>query len=559
MKWFSNLSTRAKLFVSFGVMFGFQVILIAMAFTTMAALQRAQQETQRSQKTLVEKHFANVEDNLIFRRNQHAARADLLLMMSSPNRAQKDVQLNNIKKAIEENDTIIQNLLKRNQDDSATLSKIKEMVALRDIFNQTRDRQVIPLIYGGKIAQAQQISLGIQQQRFDKMRELGVALGKDATDKAQAAVAESEQQTAQAAQRAKQTVQIFLMVGGFSLLVGVLMAGFLGRIIANPLAEITGAAEKIALGDLSVTITTLQRHDEVGVLSQTFHRMLGGLRDVNLALAEAVNVLSSSASEISASTSQLAASATETASAVTETTATVEEIRQTAQVASEKARFVSENAQTAARISQGGKKATLETSEGMARIREQMDSIGQSMMRLSEQSAAIGEIIAVVDDLAQQSNLLAVNAAIEAAKAGEGGKGFAVVAQEVKSLADQSKQATTHVRSILSDIQKATGAAVMVTEQGSKAVEIGVFKSEQAGESIQTLAENVDAAAQSAMQIAASSQQQLVGMDQMTLAMESIKQASMQNVDGARQLEEAARNVSDLGQKLKQLVEQYKM
>src|SRR4028119_1286641 len=107
----------------------------------------------------------------------------------------------------------------------------------------------------------------------------------------------------------------------------------------------------------------------------------------------------------------------------------------------------------------------------MQRIREQMEAIGESMMRLSEQSQAIGAIIATVDDLAQQSNLLAVNAAIEAAKAGEQGKGFAVVAQEVKSLADQSKQATTQVRTILNDIQKATGAAVMATEQGSKAVE----------------------------------------------------------------------------------------
>ena len=97
------------------------------------------------------------------------------------------------------------------------------------------------------------------------------------------------------------------------------------------------------------------------------------------------------------------------------------------------------------------------------RIREQMEAIAESMVRLSEQGQAIGQIIATVEDLAAQSNLLAVNASIEAAKAGEHGKGFGVVAQEVKSLAEQSKQATNQVRTILSDIQKATTAAVMAT------------------------------------------------------------------------------------------------
>jgi len=187
----------------------------------------------------------------------------------------------------------------------------------------------------------------------------------------------------------------------------------------------------------------------------------------------------------------------------------------------------------------------------------QMEAIAESMMRLSEQSQTIGQIIATVEDLAAQSNLLAVNAAIEAAKAGEHGKGFGVVAQEVKSLAEQSRQATDRVRTILSDIQKATTAAVMATEQGGKAVEAGGRQTETAGESIAALASSVTEAAQAATQIAASSQQQLIGMDQVAGAMENIKQASTQNVASAKQLETAARNLDDLGRRLKQLVESY--
>ncbi|MFA7065126.1 MAG: methyl-accepting chemotaxis protein, partial [Bacilli bacterium] len=180
-------------------------------------------------------------------------------------------------------------------------------------------------------------------------------------------------------------------------------------------------------------------------------------------------------------------------------------------------------------------------------------------IKLSEQTQNIGTIIDAVKDLADQSNLLSVNAAIEAAKAGEYGKGFAVVAQEVKALADQSKNATEQVKIILHDVQKATSAAVMATERGSKAVETGVQLSSQAGESIRLLSKNVTTSAHAVTQIAASSQQQQVGMDQLVLAMSNIKDATQQNVDGARQLEGAMQTLNELGQQLRILSERFKV
>ncbi|KVW94802.1 methyl-accepting chemotaxis protein [Thiobacillus denitrificans] len=277
-------------------------------------------------------------------------------------------------------------------------------------------------------------------------------------------------------------------------------------------------------------------------------------RAITRQLRESIAQIASSSSEILATTSQVASGAAETATAVSETTATVEEVKQTAQLASQKARFVSDSAQKASQVSQRGSKSVEEAIQGMNRIQEQMESIAESIVRLSEQSQAIGEIIATVNDLAEQSNLLAVNAAIEAAKAGEQGKGFAVVAQEVKSLAEQSKQATGQVRTLLGDIQKATSAAVLATEQGNKAVEAGVRQTGETGEAIRLLAESINEAAQAATQIAASSQQQMVGMDQVAQAMENIKQASVQNVAGTRQAEVAAQGLHELGQKLGDLI-----
>lgn len=273
-------------------------------------------------------------------------------------------------------------------------------------------------------------------------------------------------------------------------------------------------------------------------------------RGITRQLQESAGLLSSSAAEILATTSQLAAGATETNTAVSETTTTVEEVKQTAHLVSEKARQVLDSARKAAEASQSGEQSVDDAIEGMRHIQTQMEAIAESIVQLSEQSQSIGEIILVVSNLAEQSNLLAVNAAIEATRAGEQGKGFVVVAQEVKSLANQSKQATNQVRAILADIQKATGSAVLATEQGNKAVDYGVKQSTDAGEVIRLLSASIAEASDAATQIAASSHQQMVGMDQVATAMENINQASSQNAAGAKQAEGAAQSLHDLGRKL---------
>ncbi|MDD5307815.1 MAG: methyl-accepting chemotaxis protein [Deltaproteobacteria bacterium] len=328
--------------------------------------------------------------------------------------------------------------------------------------------------------------------------------------------------------------------------------------VIGPLNVAANIVDRVAKDDIPRPIADKYNGD-FDVLKNNLNKMIDNLRNLNKELQSGFGVLATSSSEILATVSQVAASASETATAVSETSTTAEEVKQTAHLSSQKAKLVQETAQKAAAVSETGRKAVIETLDGINGIREQMETIGESVVRLSEQGQAIGEIIATVNDLAEQSNLLAVNAAIEATRAGEYGKGFAVVAQEVKSLAEQSRQATTQVRTILMEVQKATSAAVMATEQGTKAVAAGVKQATDAGESIRALTGSVGEAAQAATQIAASSQQQLVGMDQIASAIANIRQATTQNMAGTKQLETSAQSLKELGGRLKILVERQRI
>lgn len=279
------------------------------------------------------------------------------------------------------------------------------------------------------------------------------------------------------------------------------------------------------------------------------------VRTVRKQLRAAATSITGSASQLLAISTQVAAGTAQTAASTNETTATVEEVKQTAVLAQDKASQVAESTQTAAQYASFGRTQVEESMLAFERIQNQMKVVTETVERLSEQTQTVGEIITTVSDLAEQSNLLSVNASIEAAKAGDQGKGFTVVAQEVKSLAEQSKQAVSQVRTILSEIKKAGSTAIQAAQQSHDTIEAGRGTVTNAREGTGILADAVAHVNDSVMQISASARQQLAGIEQISQAIGVINEAGNQSASGTRQVEKEAKQLQQLAFNLKRLAD----
>jgi methyl-accepting chemotaxis protein len=324
--------------------------------------------------------------------------------------------------------------------------------------------------------------------------------------------------------------------------------------------------EEVGEGNLSVRlsldgddVTQEQAGDPLIVLGHQLNDTTSRLQRMIARIRAAAGNLGTAAVEILSTTTQQVSSANQQSASVSQATATVDEMRTIADQLVSRAQAMAETAERTVQTSRAGQEMAEQAILGMEGIKARVDVIDGNILALSDRTNQIGKIIDTVNAISSQSNMLALNASVEAARAGEHGKGFAVVAEEVRTLAEQSRQATAQIKAILSDIQDATNKTAMATEEGKKGVEAGVGLVAQMDQAIEQLAVVIDESSQAAMQMVAGGQQQTTGMDQIAMVIQNINEATLQSLDSVRQTEQTVQQLNELANELNSAVEQYRL
>ena len=353
-------------------------------------------------------------------------------------------------------------------------------------------------------------------------------------------------------------IAVSLVVFAFGLLASFLI----GTLVVRPIVALTKLTEKIigvgGVTDLTQTIEVSSK-DEIGVLAGAFAEMVRKLRTIALSLQDSTRLLGDSVTDLNASTTEQSQTVTRQASALQETQITAQEIRQTSLVAAQKADEVLRMAERAEQISRSGEAAVQQSLGGLADIRTRVDEIAQKITQLNERTQQIGGITQTVKDLADQSNMLALNAAIEAVRSGEHGKGFGVVAREIRSLADQSIQATERVREILGDIRRAIDGAVQITEKGAQRIEAGLVQVKASGDNLGELSVIVRDNSGAVRQIAASVSQQNAGIGQIFQAVTELTKMMDDTVRRLDSTGKAALVLKDVSERISDVVKGFRV
>lgn len=330
--------------------------------------------------------------------------------------------------------------------------------------------------------------------------------------------------------------------------------------ILNSATHFRDHISKVAKGDLSQKLNGQDNENTVmNQLGKDLNMMTDSLAEMTKQITDTSHSMVTTIDEVRHSIDVQSSGANEQASSINEITSSLSEIEKSANQTMEKAKALGEVAHRTEEKSQLGFEAVEQSVKGMKTVRDKVQIIAQTILDLSRQTQQVGEITSVVNNLAQQSKMLALNASIEAAKAGEAGKGFAVVASEVKNLAEQSEQSTEQVQRILDEIRKATEKAVMVTEEGAKEVDIGKELIEKTGEIISSLNDVIREATIASQQIEAAITQEGIGIEQITVGMNEINQVTASFVESVRQTTEAIGYLDNIANNLKARVDIYKV
>ncbi|MFA6541774.1 MAG: methyl-accepting chemotaxis protein, partial [Bacteroidota bacterium] len=362
----------------------------------------------------------------------------------------------------------------------------------------------------------------------------------------------------------KRSIMILTFLAGFICVVIIVsvIRILVKKVIVNPIKEIAFQSEKVANGDLQTYETKeiekkLDDEDEIGKLARSYALMITSLRKLLFEVGDSTSAVSSASSQISSTTEEMAAAAQEQSSQTSEIASAMEEMSKSIVETDTNIRKVAIGAKDAHDDARKGGTVVEHSVKGMHTIAEVVTQSSKQMEILVNSSEKIGEIIEVIDDIADQTNLLALNAAIEAARAGEQGRGFAVVADEVRKLAERTTRATKEITVMIQKIQVDTRLAVTSMSKGTDEVRKGIELTEQAGRMLKSIVDNSQKVADMVDQIAAASEQQSSTAEQISKNVVAISTVTQESASGTQQIAQTSEDLNRLTENLQQLMAKF--
>jgi len=412
-------------------------------------------------------------------------------------------------------------------------------------------QKTLALIRDGKSEEAQTITRDEGKKLYDQANKVLIDMQEYNQKEADEGVAKAHLATASA----RIWVVTLLVLGLF---VGVSLGLMTSRAISRPIKKLGEDAEQIATGDLNVVVD-VSANDEVGHLAQSFEKMINNLREMIGTLSDSSSQISNAAGDMQISAGKMADGAENVAGqAITVATAS-EEMSATSGDIAQNCMLAAESAQRANGAAEEGGHVVEKSIAVMHRIAERVQASANTVDELGKRSDQIGSIISTIEDIADQTNLLALNAAIEAARAGEQGRGFAVVADEVRALAERTTKATREIGLMIKAIQQETKTAVSAMEEGVSEVEQGTEEAARSGEALRRIQDEINALHMQVQQIATAAEEQTATTSEISSNIHQITDVAQSSVEGARTTESAANNLSRLSEELQKVVGQFKL
>ncbi|MBZ5628992.1 MAG: methyl-accepting chemotaxis protein [Acidobacteriia bacterium] len=362
-----------------------------------------------------------------------------------------------------------------------------------------------------------------------------------------------------AANERSNAVAVFLISLATLLISSVTVCLLIRRLLIRPLRAANSLARSIANNDLQVGDIPVQSQDEMGQTAAALNLMKNNLRSAIEEVTLTAERLASATEEISANTTQAAAGAETQRDQVSQVATAMQEMAATVLEISGNSTKASECAQQAAQTAHGGGGIVDDTLTTIRSISMSVRDTAVKIAELGKSSDRIGKIVNVIDDIADQTNLLALNAAIEAARAGEQGRGFAVVADEVRKLAERTTKATKEIAEMIAKVQSETGSAVKDMELGTEQVEEGVAITSRAGESLKEIIGQAEQVGAMIAQIATAATQQSATNEHVNSRLEEIGKSISESASGAEQSAKACGELSNLATELEQLVRKFRL